>query len=160
MSDRMGAPAKSDRRRDDLRGEGAKPTSRLRVSAVTSLLLAIRPKIKSGSAQPSSARRAGRTLFTESESQQLLASHGIPVTPTEVAATADQAVEKVSGFKRSVALKLCSETITHKTDVGGVKPNFRGYCCARGLSCNRTQLSPRRTRDGLQSSGSSGDNRR
>ncbi|MGZ5019558.1 MAG: acetate--CoA ligase family protein, partial [Chthoniobacterales bacterium] len=77
------------------------------------------------------ALAAGRTLLTEPESKELLAAYGIPVTPTEVAKSADEAVAKAKKFGGAVVLKLYSETITHKTDVGGVKLNLRGEAAVR-----------------------------
>jgi len=63
----------------------------------------------------------GRTLLTEAESKQILALYGIPTVPTRVAASAEAAaaLARETGFP--VVLKLNSETIAHKTDVGGVK---------------------------------------
>jgi len=72
------------------------------------------------------ARSAGRTLLTEVESKQLLAAYGIPTIETVRAVTEDEAVEEAERIGDSVVLKLFSETITHKTDVGGVKLNLRG----------------------------------
>lgn len=70
--------------------------------------------------------RAGkRTILTEFESKQLLAAYGIPTVRTELAASADEAVIKAAEIGFPVVLKLHSETITHKTDVGGVKLNLR-----------------------------------
>ncbi|HEX4039455.1 MAG TPA: bifunctional acetate--CoA ligase family protein/GNAT family N-acetyltransferase [Acidobacteriaceae bacterium] len=70
--------------------------------------------------------RAGkRTILTEYESKQLLAAYGIPTVRTELAANADEAVVKAAEIGFPVVLKLHSETITHKTDVGGVKLNLR-----------------------------------
>lgn len=70
------------------------------------------------------ARNHGRTLFTEAESKILLSSYGIPTVPTEIATTADQAVAAAQRIGYPVVLKLHSETITHKTDVGGVRLNL------------------------------------
>jgi acetyltransferase len=64
---------------------------------------------------------AGRTLLTEVESKELLSLYGIPSVPTRVARTADEAVACASEFGYPVVLKVYSKTITHKTDVGGVK---------------------------------------
>ncbi len=69
------------------------------------------------------ARR--RTILTEYESKQLLAAYGIPTVRTELAKTAEEAVSKAAEIGYPVVLKLHSETITHKTDVGGVKLNLR-----------------------------------
>ncbi|HLJ78435.1 MAG TPA: bifunctional acetate--CoA ligase family protein/GNAT family N-acetyltransferase [Acidobacteriaceae bacterium] len=70
-------------------------------------------------------REGRRTILTEFESKQLLAAYGIPTVRTELAATADEAVHKAGEIGYPVVLKLHSETITHKTDVGGVKLNLR-----------------------------------
>lgn len=72
-----------------------------------------------------SARQANRTLLTEVEAKQLLAAYGIPTVPTRVATSKEQAVEQAREFGFPVVLKLYSETITHKTDVGGVQLNLR-----------------------------------
>ena len=67
----------------------------------------------------------GRNLLTENESKQLLASYGIPVVQTVVCDTVEQAQEVAEGMKYPVVVKLNSETITHKSDVGGVKLNIK-----------------------------------
>ncbi|HZQ10302.1 MAG TPA: bifunctional acetate--CoA ligase family protein/GNAT family N-acetyltransferase [Anaerolineae bacterium] len=72
-----------------------------------------------------SARRAGRILLNEYESKQLLAAYDIPIVETRVATTADDAVRGADEIGYPVVLKLYSNTITHKTDVGGVKLNLR-----------------------------------
>lgn len=66
------------------------------------------------------AREAGRTLLSELESKQVLAAYAIPTIDTRVAATAEEAVTAAEAIGYPVVLKLHSETITHKTDVGGV----------------------------------------
>ncbi len=70
-------------------------------------------------------RATGRTLLTEIESKDLLASYGIPVSETRFAATVDEAVKLAERMGYPVVLKLHSEIITHKTDVGGVQLNLR-----------------------------------
>lgn len=69
-------------------------------------------------------RKNGRTLLTEAESKQLLSYYKIPVVETLVARTVEEAVEKSVKIGFPIVLKLCSQTITHKTDVGGVKLNL------------------------------------
>jgi len=69
-------------------------------------------------------RASGRTLLTEFESKRLLAAYGIPTVPTYIAETEDQAVDHAESLGYPVVLKLHSETITHKTDVGGVHLNL------------------------------------
>ncbi len=68
---------------------------------------------------------AGRTILPESESKELLAAYGIPITPMRIAATAAEAVAAATDIGYPVVLKLYSHTITHKTDVGGVQLNLR-----------------------------------
>ena len=66
----------------------------------------------------------GRTLLTEVESKQILELYGIPATTTRIAHDADGAQRLSSETGFPVVLKLHSRTITHKTDVGGVKLNL------------------------------------
>ena len=70
------------------------------------------------------ARTHGRTLLTELESKQVLSLYGIPTVETRSAITEDEAVKLASEIGFPVVLKIFSETITHKTDVGGVKLNL------------------------------------
>jgi acetyltransferase len=70
------------------------------------------------------ARQAGRTILTEYESKQILESYGIPTVDTRLASTEEEAVAAADAIGYPVVLKLNSETITHKTDVGGVKLNL------------------------------------
>jgi acetyltransferase len=67
------------------------------------------------------AQGAGRTVLTEVESKQLLEAYGLPTVPTRVARDLDEAVAAAESIGYPVVLKLHSETITHKTDVGGVR---------------------------------------
>jgi acetyltransferase len=69
-------------------------------------------------------RDAGRTILTEFESKALLSAYGIPTVQTEVARSANEAVALAEDFGYPVVLKLDSNTITHKTDVGGVRLNL------------------------------------
>ena len=70
------------------------------------------------------ARARGRTMLTEIESKQLLAAYGIPAVLTHESRTEEEAVAKAEEIGYPVVLKLLSETITHKTDVGGVQLNL------------------------------------
>ncbi|MGB8915464.1 MAG: bifunctional acetate--CoA ligase family protein/GNAT family N-acetyltransferase [Candidatus Sulfotelmatobacter sp.] len=69
-------------------------------------------------------RESGRTILTEYESKGLLAAYGIPTVRTELAKTSAEAARKAEAIGYPIVLKLNSETITHKTDVGGVKLNL------------------------------------
>jgi len=71
-----------------------------------------------------SARKNDRRLLTEYESKQLLSAYGIPTIATSIATSDREAVEIADHLGYPVVLKLHSETITHKTDVGGVQLNL------------------------------------
>ncbi len=71
------------------------------------------------------ARAAGRTLLTEHESKQVLAAYEIPTVASQIATTEDEAVDAAEAMTYPVVIKLHSETITHKTDVGGVQLNLQ-----------------------------------
>jgi acetyltransferase len=71
-----------------------------------------------------SVRSQKRELLTEAESKQVLAAYGIPVPQTLVAANEKEAVELAEEIGYPVVLKLHSETITHKSDIGGVQLNL------------------------------------
>jgi acetyltransferase len=70
-------------------------------------------------------RESGRTILTEFEAKQVLAAYGIPTVRTEVARSPGEAVKLADRLGYPVVLKLDSETITHKTDVGGVRLNLQ-----------------------------------
>jgi acetyltransferase len=70
-------------------------------------------------------RDSGRTVLTEFEAKEILAAYGIPTVETRVARSPDEAVDFADRIGYPVVLKLDSETITHKTDVGGVRLNLQ-----------------------------------
>ncbi|MCB9781321.1 MAG: acetate--CoA ligase family protein [Alphaproteobacteria bacterium] len=57
--------------------------------------------------------------------QALLSAVGIPVAAGRVARTAGEAAELARAMGFPVVLKLVSDTLTHKSDVGGVKVDLR-----------------------------------
>ncbi|MGI9057171.1 MAG: bifunctional acetate--CoA ligase family protein/GNAT family N-acetyltransferase [Ktedonobacteraceae bacterium] len=77
------------------------------------------------------ARQSSRTLLTEVESKQLLAAYGIPTVETRVATSETEAITCAEAIGYPVVLKLFSETITHKTDVGGVQLHLSGADAVR-----------------------------
>ena len=77
------------------------------------------------------ARKSGRTILTEHESKQFLACYGIPTVETHIARTEQEAVKLAAHLGFPVVLKLYSETITHKTEVGGVQLNLRTAAAVR-----------------------------
>jgi acetyltransferase len=70
-------------------------------------------------------QKTGRTLLTEKESKDLLLSYGIPAVPTQIAASESEAARAADQIGYPIVLKLYSETVTHKTDVGGVQLNLK-----------------------------------
>ena len=72
------------------------------------------------------ARSGGRDLLTEAESKEFLDIYGIPAVKTVIATNEDSAALTATQIGYPVVLKLHSETITHKTDVGGVHLNLAG----------------------------------
>ena len=70
------------------------------------------------------AVRAGRTVLTEPESKAVLSAFGIPTVATRVAATPEEVADIAHALLKqtsSVAVKILSEDISHKSDVGGVR---------------------------------------
>jgi len=70
------------------------------------------------------ARDAGQTLLPEIDSHELLAAYGIPVVPATLADSETAAAQIADKIGYPVVIKLHSKTITHKTDVGGVRLNL------------------------------------
>ena len=73
----------------------------------------------------------GRTLLTEFESKQVLSLYDIPTIPTRVAQSADEAIKVAREMGLPVVLKLHSYTVTHKTDVSGVKLDLKTFDAVR-----------------------------
>jgi acetyltransferase len=70
------------------------------------------------------SRDEGRSILTEFESKQVLSAYGIPTAQTIIATDAEAAAKAADQIGYPIVLKLFSETITHKTDVGGVQLNL------------------------------------
>jgi acetyltransferase len=77
------------------------------------------------------ARTSGRTLLTEFESKRILSAYGIPTVATLMARSETAAVKAAGEIGYPVVVKLLSETITHKSDLGGVRLNL---CSARAVA--------------------------
>lgn len=72
-----------------------------------------------------SAPRDGDALL-ESQSKQLLALYGAPVTRETLCHSADEAVAAAAQLGGKVALKVASWALPHKSDVGGVRLGLTG----------------------------------
>lgn len=77
------------------------------------------------------ARASGHFLLNEFESKQLLAAYGIPTVDTRVARSEEEAAKYAAEIGYPIVLKLFSQTITHKTDVGGVKLDLKDKAAVR-----------------------------
>ena len=69
-------------------------------------------------------RDAG-TWLTSDETRELLAAYRIATPAMAFATTVEEAVAAADAMGYPVAVKLASETITHKSDVGGVRLHLR-----------------------------------
>ena len=70
-------------------------------------------------------RAEGRVQIGELEAQAVGKAYGIRLPGSQLAETADQAIEIANQFGYPVVLKIASPDILHKTDVGGVKVGLR-----------------------------------
>ena len=78
------------------------------------------------------ALAAGRALLSEPEAKAVLQACGIPVVATQrVAATADAAAQAATALGFPVVLKILSDDISHKSDVGGVALNLADEAALR-----------------------------
>jgi acetyltransferase len=71
------------------------------------------------------ARQSGRLLLDEFESKAVLTNYRIPTVETLIARSEDEAVKHASKIGFPVVLKVFSPTITHKTEVDGVRLNLQ-----------------------------------
>ncbi len=63
----------------------------------------------------------GRFSIGDAEAKSILTAYGLQAPPSEIAETAEKAVEIAAEMGYPVVLKIASPDILHKTDVGGVK---------------------------------------
>jgi acetyltransferase len=96
-----------------------------------------------GIVEQATTRSAERPLWlSPHEINDLLNCYGIRLAQTIACKTADEASAAASKVGFPVAVKLDSPTITHKTDVGGVKLNLKSEReVARAFNAIRTRLS-------------------
>jgi len=74
------------------------------------------------------AAKAGRSILTEPEAKAVLSAFGIPTVATRVALSTEQVESIAQTLLRqadSVVVKILSEDISHKSDVGGVRLGLR-----------------------------------
>lgn len=73
---------------------------------------------------------AGRN-WTEREAKKLLAAYGLPVSRESLAATAAEAAQQAAVIGGPVALKIESEDIAHKTEVGAIRLGLSGEAAVK-----------------------------
>ncbi|HEY64176.1 MAG TPA: acetate--CoA ligase [Caldilineae bacterium] len=69
-------------------------------------------------------RSSGRVTMSETEARGILQAYGIPMPRSELARSAEEAVEAAERIGYPVVMKIASPDILHKTDIGGVKLNL------------------------------------
>ena len=67
----------------------------------------------------------GQTVLTETQGKELFGKLGLSVAKGQVVASPDAAVAVATEIGYPVVLKVVSEEITHKSDIGGVKINMK-----------------------------------
>ena len=68
---------------------------------------------------------AGRENLLETEALEIFDAYGIPTVPHRLATTEAQAVEAGEAIGYPLVLKVVSQDVVHKTDVGGVRVDVR-----------------------------------
>lgn len=66
----------------------------------------------------------GKSMF-EFEAKKWLKDHGLPITREKLAYSVEEAVKHAEEIGYPIALKVQSDNIPHKTDIGGVKLNLK-----------------------------------
>ena len=69
------------------------------------------------------AKAKGKTSFPEAAAMEIMRAYNFPLLRSRVATSADEAYKTMQEFKCKVAMKIVSEDILHKSDVGGVMLN-------------------------------------
>jgi acyl-CoA synthetase (NDP forming) len=83
------------------------------------------PEVKMSAAEIiTAARHAGRSLLNEVESKQLLEEAQIATTAARLATSREEAMTLARQTGFPVVLKVMSEDIPHKSDIGGVQLNI------------------------------------
>jgi acetyltransferase len=77
------------------------------------------------------ARKSGRTALTEVEAKKVFEAYGLPITPTELSRSEDEAVTLANHIGYPLVMKIVSPDILHKSDAGGVKVNIKNEAMVR-----------------------------
>ena len=79
----------------------------------------------------SKVRADGRIALTEIEAKKIFTAYGLPVAPTNLATSEDNAIELAKEVGYPVVMKVVSPDIIHKSDAGGVKINIKSDAAVR-----------------------------
>ncbi|MBV8679233.1 MAG: bifunctional acetate--CoA ligase family protein/GNAT family N-acetyltransferase [Aquitalea sp.] len=111
------------------------------------------PDLSRARAVIAAAMSEGRTILSERESKEVLAAFRIPVNPTLLARTEDEAVVLAEQIHYPVVLKIDSPDIIYKSDVGGVELNISNEATLRtafrGILERTHQAMPEARIDGI-----------
>jgi acetyltransferase len=77
------------------------------------------------------AARAGRDHLPQADAERVLAAYGLPLLGSRVATSAETAAAAAAEFGYPVVMKVVSDDIVHKVDVGGVVLDVDGDKAAR-----------------------------
>ncbi|WP_165826418.1 acetate--CoA ligase family protein [Rhodococcus globerulus] len=90
-----------------------------------------------------------RPALSELESMTLLSELGLPVNPTRRVTTADEAIAAAKELGMPVVAKIHSDTILHKSDIGGVKVGLTDEAAVRAAFCELSALAEDHDVDGV-----------
>ncbi|NQU69036.1 MAG: bifunctional acetate--CoA ligase family protein/GNAT family N-acetyltransferase, partial [Rhodospirillales bacterium] len=93
-----------------------------------------RPDVDKVRALVAEALKTETTMMREPEAKAVLAAYGIPTIETHIATTSRDAAEIARKIGFPVALKILSEDIPHKSDVGGVNLFLESPEAVRGAA--------------------------
>ena len=86
----------------------------------------LEPDTSAAQALIARALAGGRRWLTEVEGKEILMAYGVPVTPTRLAGSPQEAAALAAKIDGPVALKIVSPDILHKSDIGGVALDLVG----------------------------------
>lgn len=78
--------------------------------------------------------KEGRTWLSDPEAKEVMAAYGVPVVNTRRVKTPDEAASVAAELGGTVALKILSPDILHKTDVRGVVLDVEGPAVVRSAA--------------------------
>lgn len=68
----------------------------------------------------------GREYLSSADVQQILKTYGFPLPFSQIVQSADEAIAIYRELKKPLVLKIESEEIVHKSDIGGVRISLKG----------------------------------